>query len=157
MKLSPATLANAAAMAQVHAQAFDTPWPAPEIAGLVDGLGAFGFLAEADAPLGMALCRVAGGEAEILTLAVAPRARRRGIATALVLACVDAARGAGAEAVFLEAAVDNGPALALYRRLGFAAAGLRPGYYDRGPLGRADAQVLRLDLNDGARSAYGSV
>lgn len=157
MKLSPATLANARAMAQVHAQAFDAPWPEPEIAGLIDGLGAFGFLAEADEPLGMALCRVAGREAEILTLAVAPQARRRKIASALVLACVEAARAAGAETVFLEAAVDNTAALALYRTLGFSLAGMRRGYYDRGALGRTDAQVLRLDLNDGARSAYGSV
>jgi ribosomal-protein-alanine N-acetyltransferase len=64
---------------------------------------------------------------------------------------VDAARGradqAGADSMFLEVAVDNAPAIALYEAAGFAAVGRRPGYYDRGAAGRVDALILRLDLN----------
>ena len=59
-----------------------------------------------------------------------------------------AARG-GAETLFLEVAVDNTAAIALYRAAGFASAGTRKGYYDRGAAGRVDALVLRLDLNTG--------
>lgn len=150
MNLVRASLENAAALAAVHATGFDAPWPEPEIAGLIDGLGAYGFLVEDDGPVGMILCRAAAGEVEILTLAVDPAVRRRGVARALIAAALDAARAQGADAAFLEVAVDNDAALALYARLGFQAAGVRPGYYDRGPLGRADARIMRLDLNAAA-------
>ena len=62
-------------------------------------------------------------------------------------AALGAARQAGACAAFLEVAVDNEGAAALYAGLGFRRAGVRRGYYDRGAAGLADALVLRLDLN----------
>lgn len=147
MRLVRASLENAADLAAVHASAFETPWPEPEIAGLIDGLGAYGFVAEEAGPLGMVLCRAAAGEVEVLTLAVDPAARRRGLARALLLAALEMARSQGATAAFLEVAVDNAPAISLYAALGFRVAGVRPGYYDRGASGRADAHIMRLDLN----------
>lgn len=146
MKLRGAWGHEADALASVHARAFDHAWSGPEIAELLDGSGGFALLVEGDAPLGFILCRAIGGEAEILTLAVDPAARRRGLARALVEAAAGAARMAGAEALFLEVAHDNGPAIALYEGAGFTRAGLRRGYYDRGAAGRADAWVMRLDL-----------
>ncbi|HEY0438085.1 MAG TPA: GNAT family N-acetyltransferase, partial [Phenylobacterium sp.] len=92
------------------------------------------------------LCRVAAGEMEILTIGVAQAARRRGVAKALIAAALPVARDLGAEAVFLEVAVDNDSAIALYKALGFTATGLRKSYYDRGPAGVMDALVMRLDL-----------
>jgi ribosomal-protein-alanine N-acetyltransferase len=83
---------------------------------------------------------------EVLTLGVSGAARRRGVARALMCAVLGAAREAKAEAVFLEVAMDNAAAVGLYEGLGFARAGLRPAYYDRGPRGRVDALVMRLDL-----------
>jgi ribosomal-protein-alanine N-acetyltransferase len=84
---------------------------------------------------------------EVLTVGVAPAARQKGIGKALMTAALDAARQAGAETAFLEVAVDNPAAVALYAGLGFRRAGLRRGYYDRGEAGRADALVMRLDLS----------
>jgi ribosomal-protein-alanine N-acetyltransferase len=150
MKLRGAWSHEADALARVHATAFDHAWSAPEIAQLLDGPGGFALLVENDAPLAFILCRAVAGEAEILTLAVDPAARRRGLAKALVEAAAGAARMAGAEAMFLEVAHDNVPALALYEATGFARAGLRRGYYDRGPAGNADAVVMRLDLGRAA-------
>jgi len=146
VKLACATPDRAAAMASAHAQSFDAPWDEGSFEDLLDGAGVFGFLAEEEDPAGVILCRMVGGEMEVLTLAVAPWARRRGVARALMAAALSAAREAGAGQAFLEVDVDNAGAVALYRGLGFTQAGLRKAYYDRGAAGRADALVMRLDL-----------
>jgi ribosomal-protein-alanine N-acetyltransferase len=65
-------------------------------------------------------------------------------------AAIPTARDLGAEEAFLEVAVDNEAAIALYATLGFRRAGLRKAYYDRGPAGFTDALVMRLDLNAAA-------
>jgi ribosomal-protein-alanine N-acetyltransferase len=146
VKLAWTTPADAAAMAAVHAQAFAAPWEAAAFAQLMAGPGVFGLIAGEEAPLGVILCRVVADEMEVLTVGVASGARRRGVARALVVAALGAARQAGAEAAFLEVAVDNDAATALYAALGFRRAGLRRGYYERAPGERADALVMRLDL-----------
>jgi ribosomal-protein-alanine N-acetyltransferase len=148
-KLAWATPGDAAALAAVHAEAFDEPWGASAFDELLAGPGVFGLLAGEPA-YGMGLFRLVAGEMEVLTLGVSGAARRRGTAQAILAAALDAARSAGAQSVFLEVAIDNAPAVALYERLGFGRAGLRRGYYDRGASGRADALVMRLDLPAGA-------
>jgi [ribosomal protein S18]-alanine N-acetyltransferase len=149
MRLERATPALAAAMASAHAQAFDTPWDEEAFEDLLDGDGVFGFVALDEDPLGLVLCRVAAAECEVLTLAVAQWTRKRGVGRALMELALEAAKGVGATAVYLEVDVQNGPAARLYERLGFARVGLRRGYYDRGAAPRADALVMRLDLTSG--------
>jgi ribosomal-protein-alanine N-acetyltransferase len=146
VKLVACTAAEAPAMAAVHALAFDASWREDEFEDLLEGEGIYGFLARDDAPLGVILCRVAVDEVEILTIGVTPAARRKGVAQALLAAGLGAARGRGAAQAFLEVAVDNEAAIALYQRLGFHRAGKRLYYYDRGAAGRMDALVMRLDL-----------
>jgi ribosomal-protein-alanine N-acetyltransferase len=65
-------------------------------------------------------------EAEILNIAVDPDYRRRGIGSALLTALREQAQGT----IFLEVAETNNPAITLYRKHGWEAAGLREGYYD---------------------------
>ncbi|WP_068876659.1 ribosomal protein S18-alanine N-acetyltransferase [Phenylobacterium sp. CCH9-H3] len=150
MELTAATAADAPDMAAVHAQAFDKPWDEADFDALLDGgSGVFGFVVRGEDPAGVLVCRTVAGEAEILTVGVAPWARRRGVGQALMTAALGVARQAGAQAVFLEVDVGNSGAVALYERLGFHRAGLRRGYYDRGAAGRADALVMRLDLTSG--------
>lgn len=149
MRLELAAPEDAPAMASAHAQAFDTPWDEVDFEDLLDGPGIFGFVVRAEDPAGVLVCRTAAGEAEILTVGVAPWARRRGIGKALMIAAIGVARGAGATEMFLEVDVDNAGAVSLYERLGFERAGLRKAYYDRGSNGRADALVMRLDLTTG--------
>jgi len=149
LELKTATPEDAPDMAGVHAQAFDTPWDENDFEDLLDGDGVFGFVVRGADPAGVLICRAAAGEAEILTVGVAPWARRQGVGLALMTAAVGVARQAGAEAMFLEVDVDNAPAVALYEGLGFVRAGLRKAYYDRGANGRADALVMRLDLTSG--------
>ncbi len=146
MELKAATPQDAPDMAAVHAQAFDTPCDENDFEDLLDGEGLFGFLVRGEDPAGVLICRAVGGEAEILTVGVAPWARRQGVGEALMIAAIGVARQAGSEAMFLEVDVDNASAIGLYQRLGFERAGLRKAYYDRGAKGRADALVMRLDL-----------
>ena len=57
--------------------------------------------------------------AELISMWVAPEARRRGVGEALVRALLDHSRGDGAVTVVLDVNVENGPAIALYARCGF--------------------------------------
>jgi ribosomal-protein-alanine N-acetyltransferase len=151
MKLIRATAAECEAMAAVHAQAFPAPWRQDEFEDLLEGEGIYGLLAAGEtSPLGLILCRVAAGEMEVLTIGVAAGARRKGVARALLAAALPPARELGAAEVFLEVAVDNDAAIALYGELGFRKAGLRKAYYNRGAQGFMDALVMRLDLNAAA-------
>lgn len=149
MNLTLATAADAPAMASAHAQAFDTPWDEVDFEDLLEGDGIFGLVVRAEDPAGVLICRAVAGEAEILTVGVAPWARRQGIGRALMTAAIGMARQAGAADMFLEVDVANDGAVALYEDLGFVRAGLRKQYYDRGAEGRADALVMRLDLTTG--------
>jgi ribosomal protein S18 acetylase RimI-like enzyme len=64
---------------------------------------------------------IAGGWAAITALEVAPAWRRRGLGAALTTALCAAASAHddGVERVLLQVAIDNAPAIALYKRLGF--------------------------------------
>ena len=154
MRLLRATSAEAPGLAAAHAQAFDAPWREDEFEDLLEGEGIFGFLAQDPDPCGMILCRVAGGEMEVLTLAVSPAARRQGMGGALLTAALNQARLMSAEAAFLEVAVGNPVAEALYAKAGFQRAGVRRGYSDRGSAGLEDAVVMRLTLTQDAASPY---
>ncbi len=133
----PAT-GDLAALAALHAACFAEAWDQQALRDLLAIPGSFAF-ATGD---GFVLARAAGGEAEILTLAVAAAARRRGLGRTLMRAAIDRAARAGAEAMFLEVGAGNPAALALYAGLGFARVGLRKAYY-----GGEDALVLRLPLS----------
>jgi [ribosomal protein S18]-alanine N-acetyltransferase len=154
MKLRAASPEEAELLSALHATAFEAGWPAGLIADLMSAPGGGGLVIEDDAPQAMILWRAAGGEGEILTLAVDPRRRREGLGGLLVEAASALAREAGAEALFLEVAHDNAAAIGLYREAGFAEVGRRPAYYDRGGGERADALVMRRDLNSAPRNPY---
>ncbi len=139
--IGPAGPDRAGRLAATHAAAFEEGWSAAAIAGLIRQ-GATALASDH----GFILIRAAGGEAEILTLAVEPAARRQGAGRQLVLAGMEAARAAGAAELFLEVAADNAAALALYRGCEFVEVGLRRGYYRRGAGPAVDALVLRRAL-----------
>jgi ribosomal-protein-alanine N-acetyltransferase len=149
VNLAPAGAADAEALAGAHALSFDAPWSAADLAALLDSPGVFA-LAARDGPAvhGFILARAIAGEAEILTLAVDPDHRRRGLGQALLAAADIAARAAGAETLFLEVAADNPAAIGLYQTAGFEPAGRRRGYYARAD-GAVDALVLRKALASG--------
>jgi [ribosomal protein S18]-alanine N-acetyltransferase len=65
----------------------------------------------------------------ILTLDVLAQARRSGLATQLMNACEDRLRSIGCSEIYLETAVDNEPAIRLYRKLGYEVLRTLPEYY----------------------------
>ena len=83
-------------------------------------------------------------EADMMNIAVAPAARRQGIAESLVLALIRALDECGVTSLTLEVRVSNLPARTLYEKLGFAAVGLRKNYYFHP---KEDACILRKDWN----------
>jgi [ribosomal protein S18]-alanine N-acetyltransferase len=128
---------DTAALAALHATSFPDAWDSKAIADLLAGPGVFVFASDD----GFVMVRSVAGEAEILTLAVTPAARGKGLGRALLQAAISKARAAGAQTMFLEVGADNPAARALYASLGFVKVGDRKGYYP----GR-DALVLRLPL-----------
>jgi tRNA threonylcarbamoyladenosine biosynthesis protein TsaB len=130
-------------LAGLHAQAFARPWDAASLQSLLAGPGVFAFAAAS----GFVLARAAAGEAEILTLAVIPSARGRGLGRDLMQAAAAHAVTLGARTLFLEVGADNPAALALYNGLGFTRAGSRKGYYsDSHSQVGSDALVLKAAL-----------
>lgn len=149
MILRPVGLEACFILADLHDRAFERPWDAMAFEDLLKSPGVFAVLGEAGEPAvekGFILCRAIAGEAEILTIAVDPAARRRGWGGALVEMAAGIASETGSEALFLEVAADNAAAIALYAATGFARVGLRKGYYPH-PDGARDAIVMRRALN----------
>ena len=68
--------------------------------------------------------------ARLYSLAVDPSARGQGLASLLIERAEGQAREQGAIYMRLEVAVDNAPAIALYRKLGYEAFGFYRDYYD---------------------------
>ncbi|HEY2890431.1 MAG TPA: GNAT family N-acetyltransferase [Dongiaceae bacterium] len=132
------------AFARLHGECFVEAWDADALATLMAMPGAFALLArdeDSGALLGFVMIRGVGDEAEIVTLGVDPRRRRRGLGRALLAAGLNEAATLGSARLFLEVAADNSAALALYRAAGFTEIGRRANYYHR-PDGRMTALVM---------------
>jgi ribosomal-protein-alanine N-acetyltransferase len=95
-------------------------------------------------PVAFALLRRAADEAEILTIATRPAARRQGHASRLIAAAM--ASLDGVNHLFIEVASANAAARAFYAKLGFKPAGERKGYYRRADGRCDDAVIMRKDL-----------
>lgn len=95
---------------------------------------------------GFVMSRRAADEAEILTIAVEPKARGGGLATALLGSHLSRLSRFGVSALFLEVDEANAPALALYRRFGFQQVGRRAAYYAKADGSRANALILKLNF-----------
>lgn len=142
MNIRPATSRDLSALADLHARAFARAWDALEMKGLLDGPGVFALVAEEDDLDGFIMVRVVADETEVLSIAVGPDARRRGLASQLLEQACHRATGMGGARIFLEVAAANLPARNLYGKYGFRAVGQRKAYYEDGD----DALVLAAPL-----------
>ncbi|TVR49609.1 MAG: ribosomal-protein-alanine N-acetyltransferase [Rhodobacteraceae bacterium] len=138
---------SAQALAALHARCFTIPppWSAESFAASL-GDPACHLEVTGAAPTGFALFRLVLDEAELLTLAVAPEARRAGLGRAVLSRGLEAMRSKGARRCYLEVAASNAPAIALYHATGFRECARRPGYYRSAGTTPCDALVFRAEL-----------
>lgn len=147
IKLLTRKNADCEALSSLHGASFAERWSTQSIEGLLDSAGVFAAAAYNGSELwGFVIARAAADEAEILTLAVQERARRRGAGRALVIAAAQQAEERGAHVLFLEVGRANVPARGLYEALGFRVVGERKGYYRDTEGKPKDALTLRTDL-----------
>ena len=92
---------------------------------------------------GFAVVWLVHDELHVLNVAVAPEARRRGVARAILDRVEAQGREQGARIAMLEVRRGNAPAIALYRSLGYREVGVRPRYYAEDG---EDALVMDKDL-----------
>lgn len=148
-RIDPLGSDAAARMAAIHETAFARPWSTLEFERLLGERGVVGdglFLGTASKPSGFVLSRIVLDEAEILTVAVAPEARGKGLSIPLLERHLDELSRRGARIVHLEVEDGNQPALALYRRFGFKETGRREGYYQKADGTRVAALTMAVDL-----------
>ena len=146
------------AVLQIERDSFADPWSRESFASSL-GLDRMRFLVAEDADpepnggrdggdaiLGYVVALFMLDEAEIADLAVAPRARRRGIGGLLLDGAAKEAARAGVRSLYLEVRESNSAARALYASRSFAQVGRRRGYYQHPP---EDALLLKRDLAPG--------
>jgi ribosomal-protein-alanine N-acetyltransferase len=142
-RMAEASGRDAAAIAAIHAASFQRGWGEDELRSLLLDRNVVCHRAMVGRTLvGFILSRLAAGEAEILSVAVAPPWRGRGLSRLLLDLHLRRLAGLGVRTVLLEVDAKNAAADRLYRRAGFYDVGRRQGYY----AGGATALVLRRDL-----------
>jgi [ribosomal protein S18]-alanine N-acetyltransferase len=145
--LSETTSRDAAAIAKLHAASFNRGWSEDEIERLMLERNVLTHRVTVNGRLvGFIMSRMAGGEAEILSTAVAAPYRKRGLARRMLNHHMGRLSGIGVRVIFLEVDEANAAARQLYHRAGFVEAGRREGYYSASVGKPATALVLRRDL-----------
>ncbi len=148
LHIEPGTSRDAEQVAAIHAKSFYRGWPREDIAT---------YLSDTDTPTlvacdarrnvaGFAMLRMLGDDVELMTIAIDPRYRKRGIGRALMHAVFEDLMMTPAKRMILEVAADNPAALKLYRSLGFTQISERKGYYARPDGQPATALVMARDL-----------
>jgi len=146
--LSEAGPRDAGAFATLHAVSFRHGWSDDEFERMLGERNVVAHRATTGRALhGFILSRLAGGEAEILSVAVASARRGRGLARALLNLHMRRLAGLGAQAVFLEVDEGNEPARRLYEWAGFGVVGRRERYYQQAGGEQLNALLMRRDLS----------
>ena len=138
---------DVSAVAALEKACFSDPWSENSVRS------------ELSNPLSLWLVAEKGGEAQgyigsqsvldaadMMNVAVAPDARRGGIAEALIGALIARLDANGVRSLSLEVRVSNDAARALYEKLGFSEVGRRKNYYAKP---KEDALILRKDWGEG--------
>jgi ribosomal-protein-alanine N-acetyltransferase len=146
--VEPATLRDAARLAQLHGASFHRGWGEGEFEQMLSERNTLVHrLRTGRKIIGFAVSRMAADEAEILSIAVAQSHRGRGLSHKLLLTHLGHLAGHGVRTVFLEVEENNQPARRLYERIGFTVVGRRERYYREANGKQLNALLMRRDLS----------
>jgi ribosomal-protein-alanine N-acetyltransferase len=148
LHIEPGRPEDAGTLAKLHAKGFFRGWPTEDFST---------YLMQPETPVyvacdarrhvaGFLMLRLLGDETELITIAVDPKWRGKGLGRALLRAAFADLIQSSARRMLLEVAADNPAALKLYRSEGFAEIGRREGYYARADGQPATALVMARDL-----------
>ncbi len=113
-------------LANLHKQCFpDKPWSETDFADLKKS--GCEIIASQN---GFIVYRSVIDTGEIISIGVAPNARRNGIGAAMLGLAEHDMKQHGVHNIFLEVNAQNSPAITLYRAAGYNQIGIRPKYYD---------------------------
>ena len=146
--VEPASLRDAAALAEIHGASFHRGWGEGEFERMLTERNTLVHrLRMGRKIIGFSVSRMAADEAEILSIAVAETHRGRGLSNSLLLTHLGHLAGRGVRTVFLEVEENNPPARRLYERTGFAIVGRRERYYQQSGGEPLNALLMRRDLS----------
>ena len=148
LHIEPAEARDADAVAKLHAASFYRGWPRQDIEA---------YIIDPDTPplvardarhkvVGFAMLRILGDDVELMTIAVEPKFRGKGVGHALMQACFEDLMMTPVKRMVLEVAADNPAAIKLYQQLGFQRISERKGYYARPDGQPATALVMARNL-----------
>jgi len=157
VNLRPLELADLPRFAELERELFGVgAWSPAMIAEEVNGYGRWYVVAtapnavgpDAAAPdaakvVGYAGLWYDGDVTQVMNIGVDPNYHRQGIGKTLLQALIAQSEALHAHEMFLEVAVDNQPAINLYREFGFTPLAIRKRYYQPGNI---DAYTMRLQL-----------
>ncbi len=150
LNITRAIASDAPDLASLHAQALPPGWPAADFAASCNNANRIVLKAsDGESLAGLAVLQFAADEAEILSIAVAEEARRRGVASAMMKACAAACEQKLISHLYLEVAEGNGPAQKLYAKFGFRLLAHRKNYYQAAGSAPVTALIMRLDIQRG--------
>ncbi|MEJ7870786.1 MAG: ribosomal protein S18-alanine N-acetyltransferase [Rubrobacteraceae bacterium] len=141
-RIRPMRLSDLPAVMEVGGRSLPRPWSeAVWSEEFYSPFGLYLILEEGGALSGFIGLKLISDEAHVMTIAVCPERRRRGLARTLIKAALSEPTAAGVCHVYLEVRPSNLAARTLYASLGFVETGVRRGYY-----GDEDALLMTLDL-----------
>ncbi len=143
MELMYMNRSHVKAVAELEKICFSDPWSENSVASELDNpLSCWLICMDGETLAGYIGSQTVMQEADMMNIAVKPEYRRQGVAQQLVDGLVSELKKRGANCLTLEVRASNEPAKALYEKLGFSKAGLRPRYYQHP---REDALILRKE------------
>jgi ribosomal-protein-alanine N-acetyltransferase len=146
--IEAASTRDAGRLAQIHAASFRRGWGEGEFESMLAERNTLVHRLKLGRRVaGFVVSRIGADEAEILSVAIDPRHRGRGLSRDLLLTHLGHLAGRGVRTVFLEVEENNQPARRLYQRAGFATVGCRERYYQQPGGEPLNALLMRRDLS----------
>jgi ribosomal-protein-alanine N-acetyltransferase len=146
--VEPASQRDAARLAQLHAASFHRGWGEGEFEAMLSERNTLVHrLRQGRKVIGFAVSRLAADEAEILSIAIDPAQRGRGLSRHLLLTHLGHLAGRGVRSIFLEVEENNRPARRLYEGAGFGVVGRRERYYQQPGGEQLNALLMQRDLS----------